>query len=141
MQRDTSSIPGLGRFHMPQGNLAHVLQPLKPTHPRACAPTWSARKLSCSVPPETTIFRSFGFPTNACSSLNHILQVISSCWAPGTCATKSYILRLPPSLKAALPRSGVQITPSHQQQNILHIVDQMEPSKFDPSKSIDQNYL
>ena len=77
---------------------------------------------------------------NACSSLNHILQAISSPWALGTCATESYIFRLPPSLQAALPRSGLQITPSHQQ-NILHIVDQMEPSEFDPSKSMDQNYL
>ena len=35
---DTSSIPGLGRSHMPWGNEARALQLLKPTHPRARAP-------------------------------------------------------------------------------------------------------
>ena len=34
---DTGSIPGLGRFHMSQGNQAHVPQLLKPTHPKAHA--------------------------------------------------------------------------------------------------------
>lgn len=35
---DTDSISGLGRFHMPQGQLGHVSQLLKPTHSRACTP-------------------------------------------------------------------------------------------------------
>ena len=46
---DSGLIPDLGRSHMPwdwacalepgsQDYLAHVLPPLKPTHPRACAP-------------------------------------------------------------------------------------------------------
>ena len=30
---DTGSIPDLGRFHMPWGNQASVLQLLMPTHP------------------------------------------------------------------------------------------------------------
>ena len=36
--RDTSLIPGAERFHMLQGNWAHVPQLVKPTCPRACAP-------------------------------------------------------------------------------------------------------
>ena len=35
---DTSFILGMRRFHMPQGNWAHMPVALKPTHPRACAP-------------------------------------------------------------------------------------------------------
>ena len=35
---DTGSIPGLGRFHMPQGNQARAPQVLKPTGPRPCVP-------------------------------------------------------------------------------------------------------
>ena len=35
---DTDSIPGLRRFHMPQGNYAHVPQLLKPKRFRARAP-------------------------------------------------------------------------------------------------------
>ena len=35
---DTGSIPGPGRFHMPQNNEAGMPQPLKPAHPRAHEP-------------------------------------------------------------------------------------------------------
>ena len=35
---DTGLIPGLGRFHMPWGNQAHVLQLLKLTCSRALEP-------------------------------------------------------------------------------------------------------
>ena len=34
---DTGSIPDPGRSHMPWSNYAHMLQPSKPTRPRACA--------------------------------------------------------------------------------------------------------
>ena len=45
----TGSIPGLGRFHMPWGNWAHVAPLLKPSYSRAHAlqqekpPQWEAR--------------------------------------------------------------------------------------------------
>ena len=35
---DMDSIPGLRRFHIPQGNEAHMPQLLKPEHSRAHAP-------------------------------------------------------------------------------------------------------
>ena len=35
--RDMNLIPGLGRFHTPQSNSAHVPQLLKSVSPEACA--------------------------------------------------------------------------------------------------------
>ena len=45
---DMSLIPGLGRFHMLQSNYPPVPQLLKPTHPRARAPSLRVAPTHCS---------------------------------------------------------------------------------------------
>ena len=47
---DMGSVPGLGRFHVPQSNWAHVPQLLEIVCPRACAPQPEAMQWETRAP-------------------------------------------------------------------------------------------